>query len=291
MPYVIEEALSIVSRIEDPRARIPQEKYLRNIIRFPKMLLYPSRELRTDRIFTHGHWVNLTKDVRRAMNGNNWVEADLLSSQLAIVSKIWNIPLVHDLLSQLLLEDVSIWRFLQNQLGIPGPEIEIVKPILKECVYSICFGKSFENLHKKITADLAGCNASFNADRLFSEQLFVELFRARERKIWEIQKSGVVRDAFGVPWPVVESPKKGVVNESIRSLMAREAQSWELLIISEAFDVLDPGSSNKIVVFAHDGFTMTKEKGFKKDSKAISRCVDAKLEGFKIPSKLKWELE
>lgn len=290
LPYVIEEALSIVSRIEDPRARIPQEKYLRNIIRFPKGLLYPSKELRTDRIFYHGHWVNLTKDVRIAMNGDTWVEADLVSSQLAIVSKIWNISFVHELLSQLLLEDVSIWKYLQRQLGISGHELEIVKPILKECVYSICFGKSFENLSKKIGSDLVGCNASFNVDRLFSEQLFIELFTARERNIKEIEKAGEVCDAFGVMWPVVKSPKKAETRESIRSLMARVAQSWELLIISEAFNVLGPRSNNRIVVFAHDGFTMTKENGFKKDYQEISRCVDAKLKELKIPSRLKWEI-
>jgi hypothetical protein len=73
--------------------------------------------------------------------------------------------------------------------------------------------------------------------------------------------------------------------------MARVAQSWELLIISEAFNVLDPRGSNKIVVFAHDGFTMTKEKGFKKDYQEISKRVDARLKEFKIPSRLKWDFE
>ena len=291
LPSVIDEALSIVSRIENPRARIPQEKYLRNIIRFAKLLLHPSRELRTDRIFAHGHWVNLTKDARIAMNGDSWVEADLVSSQLAIVSKIWNIPFVHELLSQLLLEDVSIWNYLQQRLGISGYESEIVKPILKECVYSICFGKSRENLSKKIGADLILCNASFGVTRLFSEQLFVELFKARARVIREIEKTGIIYDAFGVAWYVVKSPDKKVTHESIRSLLARAAQSWELLIISEAFNVLDPRGSNKIVVFAHDGFTMTKEKGFKKDYQEISRRVDARLREFKIPSKLKWDFE
>jgi hypothetical protein len=186
LPSVIEDALSIVSRIENPRARIPQEKYLRNIIRFAKLLLHPSRELRTDRIFSHGHWVNLTKDARIAMNGDSWVEADLVSSQLAIVSKIWNIPFVHELLSQLLLDDVSVWKYLQKQLSISVLEMEIVKPILKECVYSICFGKSRENLSKKIATDLSGCSASFGVTNLFSEQLFRELFKARSRVIREI---------------------------------------------------------------------------------------------------------
>jgi hypothetical protein len=290
LPHVIEEALSIVSRIKDPRARIPQEKYLRNIIRFPKGLLYPSRELRTDRIFYHGHWVNLTKDVRIAMNGDSWVEADLVSSQLAIAAKIWKIPFVYELLSDLLLSNISIWKYLQRQLGISESELETVKPIIKECVYSICFGKSFENLLKEIGDELVKCNATFNAKRLFCEQLFAELFIARNRLIKEIERTGEVRDAFGIPWPVVKSPKKAETHESIRSLMARVAQSWELLIISEAFNILGPRSNNKIVVFAHDGFTMTKENGFKKDCQEISRSVDAKLKELKIPSRLKWEI-
>jgi len=287
---VIEEAISIVNKIENPRARIPQQKYLRNIIRFAKLLLYPSRELRTDRVFAHGHWVNLTKDARTALNGNNWVEADLVSSQLAIVSKIWNIPYVHELLSQLLLDDISIWKYLQRQLGISDRELLIVKPILKECVYSICFGKSRKKLADDLGKELLSCNASFDMDSLFSMQIFVELFSARSKKFAEIKDKGGQVDAFEVWRPIECSADSGLVKESIRSVMARVAQSWELLIISEAFNVLNSSSKNRIVVFAHDGFTMTKENGFYREHKEITSRVNSKLNDFGIPSALKWEL-
>jgi hypothetical protein len=287
LPYVIENVISVVGKIENPKARSLQEKILRNIMKYPKLLLYPSKELKTDRIFAHGHCVNLPKDARIALNGSNWVEADLVSSQLAIISKIWDIPFVRELLVNLLNEQKSVWKYLQGELSISDTELHLVKPLLKEIIYSICFGKSKNNLINDIEKNPDFAFASFSVEKLFSKQLFIELFAARERKIQSIIKSGGDFDAFGV-WREIDR-SKGKTNESVRSLMARVAQSWELKIMGEAFDVLDSSSKNKIVVFAHDGFTMTTESGFSKEKKAITRAVNTRLKELDIPSELKWD--
>jgi hypothetical protein len=287
LPYVIDNVISVLGKIQNPKARALQEKILRNIMTHPKLLLYPSKELKTDRIFAHGHCVNLPKDARIALNGTNWVEADLVSSQLAIISKIWDVPFVRELLVDLLNEQRSVWKYLQGELGISDTELHQIKPLLKEIIYSVCFGKSKNNLIDDIEKNPDFSFASFSVEKLFSKQLFVELFAARERKIQSIIKRGGDVDAFGV-WREIDR-SKGKTNESVRSLMARVAQSWELKIMGEAFNVLDSSSKNKIVVFAHDGFTMTTETGFSKEKKRITEAVNKRLKELDIPSELKWD--
>ena len=53
--------------------------------------------------------------------------------------------------------------------------------------------------------------------------------------------------------------------------------------------MLDSSSKNKIVVFAHDGFTMTTETGFSKEKKRITEAVNTRLKDLDIPSELKWD--
>lgn len=193
----------------------------------------------------------LKREVRQALT-QDWIECDLRSAQLAIVAKLWDLPLVSEFLAQ----QQSIWVHLAEKLGVElTPQL---KKVLKhDFLYPLCFGES-KRILKQVVTDVfeknMGIENAFN--RLFNLPIMQEIWKGRAKRTQKIYKEWGLREAFGDWLPMKKHDKRVAI-----SLLAQEAQSYELSLLLPVIDLAKSSNDNlAILAWQHDGFSAVCKK-------------------------------
>ncbi len=234
-------------------------------------------------------------------------EFDLAACQLAIVSKLWNIPQ----LRQRLKAGLDIWTELYEALGVGAK----FKPALKQGIYSIVFGGTVKNIKRKMQqkmqedTEISPEHAHEVVKHFFSHPLVKEVLSARNRQAESIRRNKGAKDAFKRPhrlrdtftrlreedkssrtkpveWHVKphnqeeQHLKWQWKKKAIRSLMAYVVQSFELRFMLALLPVMRKDRQiyphgllydALIVSFGHEG---RKERAIQQFKKAIQDLAE-----------------
>ena len=234
----------------------------------------------------------------RKMLCKGWTEFDIKSSQLAIVSSIWNITSIYSFLKQ----KNSVWDLFFSEFSVNEDDYADTKRFFKESLYSIVFGKQEEAI-AKLYEDRFGNGAG---KRFSSIWLVRELFDAREQEIIRLANRpngkyyspavGVMPSASNYFFTGMSKKQQKDYNgtmpygqrKRIVCAMAQEIQMIEMALLNPIIDLAEKNSNNyKITLWQHDGFsvkfldaskrnkyTKTIENGFKANLERLSSSID-----------------
>ena len=216
----------------------------------PSVYYLPSKEGRTCRLSPRGDsLVGLKSAVRKAVT-KGWMECDLRSSQFAILAAKLKAPISQAFIAS----GESVWQeFHRHLTGMDTPPPKESKKVLKEAMYSLCFGKSErhlkEFLHEHGMADL------------LKHPILHELLQLRRKWFQEIEQAGGASDVWGV-WHAIDHAVDRETGKErwAGSIAATVIQSVEMEIIAPIFDVATRhGKSDQfgICLFQHDGATLS----------------------------------
>ena len=196
-----------------------------------------------------------------------WTEFDIKSSQLSIVSVIWNMPNIKTFLK----EKKSVWKLFFNTFDCEGLNYDDTKKFFKESLYSIIFGKEANKL-AKMYDDIFGLGAG---QKFLDIWLIKELLEARENEILRISKMpngkyfspakvGEIRPYFFVGMSKgnqKEYAQTGIMpyiqRKRITSAMAQEVQMLEMMLLNPLFDLAEKNTKNFVItLWQHDGFSV-----------------------------------
>ena len=273
-----ESAIKSAIALLDPPVQEIQYRILRSVEHNPNIYYCPSAEGRTCRISPRGDTlVGLRKEVRKAAT-HGWTECDLRSSQFAILASKLKAPISLAFIAT----EKSLWCELYAFVtGAGGAPPDPVKKVLKEAIYSVCYGRSKTELHKLLKPH--------GLERMLDHPILKELLALR--KVWfdEIEKAGGAFDVWGA-FQAIDNEKDPKTKKSKRwagAVGASVIQSIEMEIIAPIFDVAERhGTSDQfsVAIFQHDGasisFTgsaMKKARAMKKLKKAVedrARALD-----------------
>lgn len=212
-------------------------------VRHSPMVYYrPSTRAHTARLSAAGDSIlGLKKHVRRAAT-KGWWEADLRSSQFAILAATLKAPKAQAFIAS----GESIWReFNRFMFGIDAEPTDEIKKPMKEAMYSLCFGKGKKNLRSFLS--------HHDLSRLLEHPILQELLSHRATWFAQIRKNGGAHDIWGTWHAVTEDRWAGAVAGTV-------IQSIEMEIIAPIFTVAAKhGKSDqfKICLFQHDGATVS----------------------------------
>jgi hypothetical protein len=278
-----DNALSVIDSL-DPSIQDNQRKILNAVIQNPKAMFCPSESGNSCRLFAQDSITCLKREVRKALC-KGWWEADLQSSQFAIISGLLQLPES----TAFIKSGKSLWLELNEFCGGTGKATGAMKDGMKKIVYSMCYGMGTDNLTEE--AIERGVPV-----KLFEHPLLQELQKGVLNWCKRIGSEGLAYDAFGETHYIV--PKDCSMPETTATqIAARIAQSYELLITSKAFEVLFAHGERlgfNIVSWAHDGFTISFDdnRNVNKISEAqrlMSDAVSAEAHKHGITSKLEFE--
>lgn len=221
---------------------------------------YKSAE-RTPRIYTQGISTSqLSANVRATLLGESW-HLDLTAAQLAILAKLWGLSNWNQLLDATLQRgqvatQVDVWGPLLAAVGLENPQH---KKAFKRLVYATAYGMSTRNLQAQAEEDFKE-----KATALFRTTLMEELMDGRAERQRQLQREGALVDVFGKTVTLDErvvslrerSAAKGS-DAAVRSLMAHEAQAYELYLMQPVFDLLRASKRFQVALWLHDGCYVT----------------------------------
>lgn len=239
-----------------------ESNILASIQEYPKPYYKPSGAGRTVRVFPHNpSMLQLQKDLRLTLTKGLW-EYDLVSSQLAIVATLWDIVEVKEFLQS----GKHIWTELFTHLGFSYQllktenvtKFNLLKRLLKESLYSIIYGMKKPALLGNLTKGFQKLKINKKGADYFTHPIIKALLTAREQKIKDILQA----ECLVMPWynnktlQLTGSSLKEK-QESVKSLLAQEAQLMEMLLIAPVFELAKESKGEfTIVLFMHDGFTV-----------------------------------
>ena len=221
---------------------------------------------RTTRVFgLNQSFLYLKREIREIMT-QNWISCDLRSCQLAVISKVWEIPELSDYLA----EGGKIWVDLCAWMGLEYTDEN--KSVLKNALYAIIFGAGRDLLKKQLSEDFPDGATAFK--RLRKQPIIHAIFAARAIQIRKIQREGFGIDAFGKKYLLAYYQVEGkpYSYDSSRSIMAIIAQSYELKLLFPVVEAAIDSEEFDIVSWLHDGFCLAV-----KDNSKASR-ITAKLQ-------------
>lgn len=239
-----------------------ESKIIIHMFENPKPYYKPSVAGRTVRIFTHGEsMLLLHKSLRKAIC-KGWHEYDLVSSQLAIVAKLWGITEVQEFLQS----GKHIWTELITHLGFNYKLLKQQKPIffdklkglLKESLYSIVYGMKKCALLSRLTKGFNQLGIKKKGADLFTHPIMAALYKAREAKMAKVIHEGkLVLDWYQGRVLTLDGTNTKEKQKNVKSLLAQEAQLMEMVLIAPVFKIAKANSQYmSITLFQHDGFTV-----------------------------------
>lgn len=179
---------------KDATLREIETKIILSIYENPKPFYKPSSAGKTVRIFPHGENILLLCRKLRKAFCKGWYEYDLVSSQLAIVAKLWKITEVQDFLRA----GNHIWTSLFTHLGVNYKYNKIVNPnwfdalksLLKESLYSLIYGMKKSCLLAKLTKGFKKLKINKKGADVLTHPIMAALFKAREAKMAKVLEDG-----------------------------------------------------------------------------------------------------
>lgn len=190
---------------------------------------------RSVRLFPTGGAILLTRETRKRVLAR-YGSLDLRQAQLAIVSRLWDLP---SLRAKLADPKWSVWRHLAKATK---RDPDASKPALKTALYSVLFGAG----KKRIRSGLSASGFSrVEIRRFFADPLVAELLDRRELALDRLLDGESVLDAYGSPLSVdpqssdprtddARRKQDSVRKAEARSVLACQVQSFEFRIMDEA---------------------------------------------------------
>lgn len=241
----MEEAIQFVQKIENSESRRYNLNLLKAISDQPQPFYAPSERGRTVRLFSYNQsLLSLSRSVRQIIT-QDWFEADLRSSQLAIIGKQWDIPFVVNFLKS----GNSVWDYLCQMIGVEFSKQN--KDAIKECLYSLIFGMKTKNLELRLILLLNNQNAGKN---FINSDLIREVLKAKERMVRQIIHDTGLMSCYG-EWLGLSEYERQC--DGVNSILAQNAQALEMKIIAPVFDLANSDPRLQILLFQHDGFCYT----------------------------------
>lgn len=250
-----------------PGPRLHQQAILRQLK--TKMDPKYSAKKNTARLYSVGASLqNLNRELRSILfEGETML--DLSHCQFSVIAKIWDLPDLAEYARD------GLWGPLMTETGLDSKEP------LKELVYSLAYGSELRNAETKLKAH-DGIDAD-KAYRVMKHPVIRNMIRASQSQLRKIGKAGSVADAFGKELIVKDVAKskgecepkaKGArTKKARRSILASQAQSYEMALLAEAATLLID-SGLEILVWLHDGFIIKNTTR----SKAIIADANLKVE-------------
>ena len=195
--------------------------------------------------------VNLPREVRQALTAG-CDEYDLSNSQYAIACKVLDMPLGQALLKS----GDKLWDRLCRDLNLVRTR---AKPVIKPACYSTLYGDNLGNVTRKLAH---GNTQHFGlgltvARQLVAHPLWKEIWTTRDRALKQLKTQGYGDTCLGVRYTVGSA-------RDARAVLCAQMQSWELLLLIPALDILERYRDRvHIVAWQHDGLCI--------------HCTDAKL--------------
>lgn len=297
----LDAALSKAIKIEEPIKMRTQLEILATLTEDIQPFYKPSERQCTDRIFPCNYSIPmLRREVRKALT-KGWYEFDLANSQLAIIGKLWDIPLVQDFLKS----NTSIWPELFKHYGYNSTTLKIknelkyntMKDVFKTSLYSLVYGMSKSYLSKEITQGLKHLGINKAGSHFFNHPLIQAICEARDLKVEEMNNLTEASTIFGKE-RLIKGNKtiKGTPTkerlDSINSILAHQAQSLELYVLLPVVELASTTKDFYITLWQHDGFSIH----FNDKSKVerwiprILQVVQSKIDEQGILTHLEWEL-
>jgi len=278
---------------------------------FPQPVYVRSR--RSPRFYATGQsLLTMPTEVRQALYPNV-IECDLASAQAAIYATIIGVPSLTRLLTDHLLGGPSLWEYLFSILDVTDTKKkDLLKPILKRFVYSLCFGMDGKRLLKPkylTRIDEYGQKLSYSTDnaqvqralaylksldgrkKIMSDPLIMEWLDARDAVLTQIETNGSMTDAY-VRWINIGMADDPGDPFDAKSVLAYVIQSWEVKLLEPVRQLAIEAAKKtshtwRILLWQHDGFSITCET---RDADhivdSLQHAVHAFASELDIPTKL-----
>jgi hypothetical protein len=210
-------------------------------------LLYQPRPIyssveNTDRLYPRGASVlSLHRELRSSLF-EGFCQFDLKHAQLSIVAMLWNDPVL-----KALLEEGELWK---RQVQMSGLD----KDTLKKISYSLVFGSP---LHSTVLNRFGKDRYDSAMESCQKSSLVRALSRGFSRHLTKVKNEKRCVDAFGVN--LFDRPIKGKTKGPFyRSIIARQAQSYEIMIMTRVLNLLFQ-KGVPVWMFLHDGVIIPRD--------------------------------
>lgn len=249
------ESLPASAKLSKKATHDQQYRILHSVLESPKVLYLPTKK--TPRLHaTEDSIIGFKSEVRKSAT-KGWFECDLRSSQFAILAQCTQSPAA---LAFLRAGEMSLWQHLtlvatSGQRQDPTPR---EKEVLKEFIYSLCFGKTIQNLQHLLNKN--------DLEKVWGADMVEELIRARTYIYGKLDQAGGATDIFG-QWQAIKTDvpryiggKKNPEYRWAGSILASCIQAIEMRVIEPIFDVAltaHPSHEFDIRIFQHDGATFS----------------------------------
>lgn len=281
------------TRVNLSSAMSPREvayRTLRAIEENPKPIYQPGE--RTARITAVGlNLTNVHSKIRRVLT-RGLVEYDLKSAQLAINCADWGVPEVCAFLES----GGNVWGTIMGEVFPELPPTDDLKTIVKEAVYSICFGKLEKDVRRTMSCHLnrylpqygiALNEATPELSRRFTSYWIVRaMLEAREGRLALIEQDGGAYDDFG-NWIEVRK------DMDAKSILAQRAQSIEMAMLLPVYRLAQTTKDFTVMLHQHDGFSVAFHSKSRKDrwARRIEEAVREEAQRRGIPTHLEVKSE
>jgi hypothetical protein len=214
--------------------------------------IYEAKE-RTSRIYTVGpSYHSLPRPFRKALLDGT-IGLDARAIQLAIVSRLWQLPKMQAFLSDD--RSPSIWKELYCHLDASHLDFDETKAILKTTLYRLVYGMDLWGLRWTLqwgdkAKNVAGLRSNTLVDRFFKHPLIEELIIQRDAHLADIKHRGFIVDRFAQRRDIA------VGSSDEKSLLATEVQSWEMYLMLPLLEVFEQEAHLHVVSFLHDGIAV-----------------------------------
>lgn len=292
---MLDKAWDIALELEKEDARNGARHNLREIAKMPKPYYEPTNN--TPRIFAPNSIASVKREIRKVLS-QGWVEYDLSSAQLAIISREWELEGVEKFLRT----DRSIWESISEHSGL-GMRF---KPLFKKALYSMCYGAGQKNiLEIYIPEEAEDRNLQYCkeiGERILSHPIFDILKEARNDQIKRVIVDGGAYDCWG-RWLDLEERRTPSKNEkkdrgdrwaAASSILCQQMQSIEMDLLEPALALAEEelAKSRKafqIVLQQHDGFSVKFHSASGYHHKRIVKAVNDKCQRLGYPTELEFE--
>lgn len=252
-----DEAFLVASKLKDKK-RVGERRRINTELLFTiqeeLVPLYKGSEKgNTVRIYPFNNSIpQLSKAVRKVLC-KGWWEADLKSSQLAIVATLWDVKELQDYLAA----GNSIWSDLLAWVGCNEPkgseEYEEIKGALKDALYTVIYGGGRERIKEDLVDKLED---EMYFTKFMSHPIVSILYKARDaRKKW-LLNGGVITTKLGKELKVTETAAKNK-DAQARSIMAQEAQAAEMWLMLPIIDLAKDSKDFTVTIWQHDGVSIS----------------------------------
>ncbi|MDT0631324.1 hypothetical protein [Rubrivirga litoralis] len=263
-------------------ARRAARATLRRIEDQPVPFYSPSTRGNTVRLFDQGSIAGLKKEVRHALMAG-CVEFDLKSAQLAIIARLWDVPVV----ARFLEGGGDIWGALYAHLGIAPKDQAATKPTLKTALYALCFGAGDRRIKGELTM---GLETYCEAPHAFLDHEIIQALRAaRDAQIEAVAEAGGAWDVYGV-WRSTDC--KDTPEKNARSVLAQLAQAAELHLVFPVIELARETRDFQVVLWQHDGFSVRFSDETKRErwTERIVAAVQQRADDLRVPTQLEYEV-